>query len=178
MAKFLDGNADEVTDDEIVAALRKGVHGFKFVPVLCGSAFKNKGVQLLLDAVVNYLPSPLDIPPVKGINPDNDKEESSARPTTSEPFAALRLQDHQRPVHGNLTFFRVYSGTITSGTMVMNSTRGKRERIGRILRMHANKREELDRVRRRQHLRGRRPARHAHRRHALRREAARSSSRR
>ena len=141
MAKFLDGKSAEVSEAQIVAALRKGCTSFKFFPVLCGSAFKNKGVQLLLDAVINYLPSPLDIPPVKGINPDNDKEEER-KADDKEPFAGYAFKIINDP-HGNLTFFRVYSGMITSGTMVMNSTRGKRERIGRILRMHANKREEL-----------------------------------
>jgi elongation factor G len=141
MAKFLDGKADEVSEAQIVAALRKGCCTFKFFPVLCGSAFKNKGVQLMLDAVVNYLPSPLDIPPVKGVNPDNDKEETR-RADDKEYFSAYAFKIINDP-HGNLTFFRVYSGTLTSGTMVSNSTRGKRERIGRILRMHANKREEL-----------------------------------
>jgi elongation factor G len=109
--------------------------------MLCGSAFKNKGVQLLLDAVVNYLPSPLDIPPVKGIHPDTEKEEER-KADDKEPFAGYAFKIINDP-HGNLTFFRVYSGTLQSGTMVVNSTRGKRERIGRILRMHANKREEL-----------------------------------
>ncbi len=141
MAKFLDGKADEVTEPEIVEALRKGCTSFKFFPVLCGSAFKNKGVQLLLDAVVNYLPSPLDIPPVKGIHPDTEKEEER-KADDKEPFAGYAFKIINDP-HGNLTFFRVYSGTLQSGTMVVNSTRGKRERIGRILRMHANKREEL-----------------------------------
>ena len=141
MAKFLDGKSSEVTEPQIVAALRKGCCTFKFFPVICGSAFKNKGVQLMLDAVVNYLPSPLDIPPVKGINPDNDKEEER-KADDSEPFAGYAFKIINDP-HGNLTFFRIYSGTLKSGTMVSNSTRGKRERIGRILRMHANKREEL-----------------------------------
>ena len=141
MAKFLDGKSNEVTENEIVAALRKGCTSFKFFPVICGSAFKNKGVQLMLDAVINYLPSPLDIPPVKGINPDTDKEEER-KADDKEPFAGYAFKIINDP-HGNLTFFRVYSGTLTSGTMVANSTRGKRERIGRILRMHANKREEL-----------------------------------
>jgi len=141
MSKFLDGKGDEVTEAQLVAALRKGCCSFKFFPVICGSAFKNKGVQLMLDAVVNYLPSPLDIPPVKGINPDNDKEEER-KADDKEPFAGYAFKIINDP-HGNLTFFRVYSGTISSGTMVSNSTRGKRERIGRILRMHANKREEL-----------------------------------
>jgi len=141
MAKFLDGKSDQVTEAQIVAAIRKGCCSFKFFPVLCGSAFKNKGVQLMLDAVVNYLPSPLDIPPVKGINPDTEKEEQR-KADDKEYFAAYAFKIINDP-HGNLTFFRVYSGTLTSGTMVSNSTRGKRERIGRILRMHANKREEL-----------------------------------
>ncbi len=141
MAKFLDGKHDEITEAEIVAALRKGCTSFKFFPVICGSAFKNKGVQLMLDAVINYLPSPLDIPPVHGVNPDNDKEEE--RPADDKaPFSGYAFKIINDP-HGNLTFFRVYSGTLKSGTMVANSTRGKRERIGRILRMHANKREEL-----------------------------------
>ena len=141
MAKFLDGKVDQITEAEIVRALRAGCTSFKFFPVLCGSAFKNKGVQLLLDAVVNYLPSPLDIPPVKGVNPDSDKEEER-KADDKEPFSGYAFKIINDP-HGNLTFFRVYSGTIGSGTMVLNSTRGKRERIGRILRMHANKREEL-----------------------------------
>jgi elongation factor G len=141
MTKYMDGRSADITEAEIVDALRKGCTAFKFFPVLCGSAFKNKGVQLLLDAVVNYLPSPLDIPPVKGVNPDNDKEEER-KASDKESFAAYAFKIINDP-HGNLTFFRVYSGTIQSGTMVTNSTRGKRERIGRILRMHANKREEL-----------------------------------
>jgi elongation factor G len=141
MSKFLDGKSDEVGEGELVAAIRKGCCSFKFFPVICGSAFKNKGVQLMLDAVVNYLPSPLDIPPVKGINPDNNKEEER-KADDKEAFAGYAFKIINDP-HGNLTFFRVYSGMITSGTMVSNSTRGKRERIGRILRMHANKREEL-----------------------------------
>ncbi|MBX3215322.1 MAG: elongation factor G [Labilithrix sp.] len=141
MAKFLDGKTAEITEAEIVAAIRKGCTSFKFFPVLCGSAFKNKGVQLLLDAVINYLPSPLDIPAVKGVNPDTDVEEER-KADDKEPFSGYAFKIINDP-HGNLTFFRVYSGTIQSGTMVTNSTRGKRERIGRILRMHANKREEL-----------------------------------
>jgi elongation factor G len=141
MEKFLDGKLDQIGEAEIVAAIRKGCTTFKFFPVICGSAFKNKGVQLLLDAVVNYLPSPVDIPPVKGINPDTEKEEER-KADDKEPFSGYAFKIINDP-HGNLTFFRVYSGTISSGTMVVNSTRGKRERIGRILRMHANKREEL-----------------------------------
>ena len=142
MAKYMDGKLDEITEAEIVAALRLGCTTFKFFPVLCGSAFKNKGVQLLLDAVVNYLPSPLDIPPVQGENPDKKDKVEERKADDAAPFAAYAFKIINDP-HGNLTFFRVYSGKIASGTMVMNSTRGKRERIGRILRMHANKREEL-----------------------------------
>jgi elongation factor G len=141
MTKFLEGDLSSISEAKIVSALRKGCCSFKFFPVICGSAFKNKGVQMLLDAVINFLPSPLDIADVKGINPDNDKEELR-RADDSEPFAAYAFKMINDP-HGNLTFFRVYSGKISSGTMVLNSTRGKRERIGRILRMHANKREEL-----------------------------------
>jgi elongation factor G len=141
MQKYMDGKSELITEAELVGALRKGCTSFKFFPVLCGSAFKNKGVQLLLDAVVNYLPSPLDIPPVVGVHPHTDKEETR-QADDKAPFAAYAFKIINDP-HGNLTFFRVYSGTVASGTMVMNSTRGKRERMGRILRMHANKREEL-----------------------------------
>jgi elongation factor G len=141
MAKFLEG--EEISEDEIHAALRKGTLSFTFVPVLCGSAFKNKGVQLLLDAVINYLPSPADVPPVEGIEPGNPEKKLSRKPNDTEPFSALAFKIMNDPFVGHLTFFRVYSGTLTSGTSVLNATRGKRERIGRILRMHANKREEL-----------------------------------
>jgi len=143
MQKFLDGRAGEVTDVEIYAAIRKATCTFKFVPVLCGSAFKNKGVQMLLDAVVNFLPSPLDIPPVRGTSPEDEKKVIERKADDAEPFAALAFKIANDPFVGNLTFFRVYSGSVTSGTSVLNSTRGKRERFGRILRMHANKREEL-----------------------------------
>src|SRR5687768_13844910 len=143
MEKFLDGKSDEVTPDQIYAAVRKATCGFTFVPVLCGSAFKNKGVQLLLDAVVNFLPSPMDIPPVKGTHPKDETKVEERKADDKEPFAALAFKILNDPFVGNLTFFRVYSGTLTSGTAVMNTARGKRERIGRILRMHANKREEL-----------------------------------
>jgi elongation factor G len=143
MEKFLEGRSAEVTAEALHAALRKGTCSFAFVPVLCGSAFKNKGVQLLLDAVVNYLPSPIDIPPVEGTNPDDATKRLTRRAADDEPFASLAFKLMNDPFVGNLTFFRVYSGTLTSGTTLLNSTRGKRERIGRILRMHANKREEL-----------------------------------
>jgi len=142
MEKFIAGHSDQVTAEEIHSAVRKATIGFKFVPVLCGSAFKNKGIQLLLDAVVNYLPSPLDVPPVEGIEPHTEKT-IKREASDKAPFAALAFKIMNDPFVGNLTFFRVYSGTLTSGTAVLNSVRGKRERIGRILRMHANKREEL-----------------------------------
>ncbi len=144
MEKFVAGEAEKVTHEEIWAALRKGTNEFKFVPVLCGSAFKNKGVQQLLDAVISYLPSPLDIPPVEGVNPEKkDKPVVKRKASDDEPFAALAFKILHDPF-GTLTFFRVYSGTTTSGASVMNTARGKRERFGRILRMHANKREEVD----------------------------------
>ncbi|KYF73885.1 elongation factor G [Sorangium cellulosum] len=143
MEKFIAGELDKITEEEIHAALRAGTLSFKIVPVLCGSAFKNKGVQLLLDSVVNYLPSPVDIPAVEGTLPDKKDKVVARKASDDEPFAALafKIMNDQ---FGNLTFFRVYSGTTKSGVSVLNSTRGKRERFGRILRMHANKREEID----------------------------------
>jgi elongation factor G len=143
MEKYLEGKVAEISEADIHRALRAGTCSFKLVPVICGSAFKNKGVQMMLDAVVNYLPSPIDVPAVEGINPDKPKDAPiTRRASDDEPFSSLAFKIINDP-HGNLTFFRVYSGKITSGTMVLNSTRDKRERIGRILRMHANKREEL-----------------------------------
>ncbi|MDC0682301.1 MULTISPECIES: elongation factor G [Sorangium] len=143
MEKFIAGEVDQITEQEIHAAIRAGTLGFKIVPVLCGSAFKNKGVQLLLDSVVNYLPSPVDIPAVEGTLPDKKDKVVSRKASDEEPFAALAFKV-MNDQFGNLTFFRVYSGTTKSGVSVLNSTRGKRERFGRILRMHANKREEID----------------------------------
>ncbi len=143
MGLYLEGHSEKVTDAMIHRALRFGTINFKLVPVICGSAFKNKGVQMLLDAVVNYLPSPVDIPPVTGIDPNKrDKPTISRKASDDQPFSALAFKIINDP-HGNLTFFRVYSGRVSSGVMVYNSTRDKRERIGRILRMHANKREEI-----------------------------------
>ncbi len=139
---FSTAAADEVTAEEIHAAVRRATIGFKFVPVFCGSAFKNKGIQLLMDAVVNYLPSPLDVPPIEGIEPHSGKV-IKREASDEAPFAALAFKIMNDPFVGNLTFFRVYSGTLISGTAVLNPARSKRERIGRILRMHANKREEL-----------------------------------
>jgi elongation factor G len=143
MEKFIAGDLASVTDVEIYAALRAGTLGFKFVPVLCGSAFKNKGVQLLLDSVINFLPSPVDILPVEGVDPNKKDKVVKRKASDEEPFSALAFKVMNDPF-GNLTFFRVYSGTTKSGQSVLNSTRGKRERFGRILRMHANKREEVD----------------------------------
>ena len=136
--------------------------------MLCGSAFKNKGVQPLLDAIVDYLPSPLDAKPIVGRRPEDATTRSRAsRPTTSR-SAALGIQDLPTDPYGNLTFFRVYSGMLKKGSYVYNSRTGNKERIGRILRMHANHREDIDCDRRGRHRGGRRPHRHAHRRHAVR----------
>jgi elongation factor G len=143
MELFLEGRTGEITEQQIHRALRKGTCSFAFVPVLGGSAFKNKGIQLLLDAVVNYLPSPADVPPVMGVHPDDDAKQSARRAADDQPFAALAFKIMNDPYVGHLTFFRVYSGMINSGTAVLNPVRRKRERIGRILRMHANRREEL-----------------------------------
>jgi elongation factor G len=143
MEKFIAGDLSSVTDAEIYEGLRAGTLSFKFVPVLCGSAFKNKGVQMLLDTVVNLLPSPIDIPPMEGHDPNKKDKIVTRKASDAEPFSALAFKVMNDPF-GNLTFFRVYSGTTKSGQSVMNSTRGKRERFGRILRMHANKREEID----------------------------------
>ncbi|GAB6934006.1 elongation factor G [Calditerricola satsumensis] len=143
MMKYLEG--EEITVEEIKRALRKGVCEVKITPVLCGSSYRNKGVQPLLDAVVDYLPSPLDIPPVKGVLPDTE-EEAIRKADDNEPFAALAFKIMSDPYVGKLTFFRVYSGVLNSGTYVLNATKGKRERIGRILQMHANHREEISAV--------------------------------
>jgi elongation factor G len=137
----------ELTEDEIRLVLRKATIAGKVVPVLCGAAFKNKGVQALLDAVVDYLPSPLDIPPVQGHLPHRDATHAVRRASDDEPFAALAFKIMTDPYVGKLTFFRVYSGVLTAGSYVYNSTKGKRERVGRLLQMHANKREEIDEVR-------------------------------
>lgn len=143
MMKYLEG--EEITNEELKAGIRKATINDEFFPVLCGSAFKNKGVQLMLDAVIDYLPSPLDIPAIKGINPDTDAEET--RPASDEePFAALAFKIMTDPFVGRLTFFRVYSGVLQSGSYVLNTSKGKRERIGRILQMHANSRQEIDTV--------------------------------
>jgi len=143
MIKYLEG--EELTVEEIVGAIRKATIGVKMIPVLCGSAFKNKGVQLLLDAVVDYCPSPKDIPPVHGIIPNTD-EEQYRQADDQEPFSALAFKIMTDPYVGKLAFFRVYSGTMKAGSYIYNSTKGKRERLGRILQMHANHRQEIDEV--------------------------------
>ncbi len=155
LEKYLHG--EDISEEEIKAALRKRVNasvhteGEKaepaFVPVICGSAFKNKGVQPLLDAVVDYLPSPVDVPPIKGFNPDKGPDAIEARPAKDDaPFAALGFKIMTDPFVGQLTFIRVYSGVLTAGSTVFNSTKQKSERIGRLLKMHANKREEIKEV--------------------------------
>ena len=140
MEKYLAGQ--ELTEQEIHGALRKGTIALRFTPVVCGAAFKNKGVQPLLDAIVDYLPSPLDIPPVQGIDPNKD-ELVTRRAEDSEPFAALIFKIMTDPFVGQLAFLRVYSGSVKSGSTVYNMTRKRDERIGRLLKMHANKREEI-----------------------------------
>ncbi|MBS8056530.1 elongation factor G [Streptococcus suis] len=143
MMKYLEG--EEITNEELKAAIRKATINVEFFPVLCGSAFKNKGVQLMLDAVIDYLPSPLDIPAIKGVNPDTDAEEER-HASDEEPFAGLAFKIMTDPFVGRLTFFRVYSGVLNSGSYVLNTSKGKRERIGRILQMHANSRQEIETV--------------------------------
>lgn len=143
MMKYLDG--EEITEEEIIRAIRKGTVNVKITPVLCGSSYKNKGVQPLLDAIVDYLPSPIDIPPVKGIGVNSEEEEERIS-SDDEPFSALAFKIVSDPFVGKLAYFRVYSGTLKSGSYIYNSTKGKKERIGRILRMHANKRQEIDEV--------------------------------
>jgi elongation factor G len=143
MMKYLEG--EELTVDEIKAALRKGTCDVKIYPVLCGSAFKNKGVQLMLDAVLDYLPAPTDVLAIKGILPDSEEEVTRAS-SDDVPFSALAFKIMTDPYVGKLTFFRVYSGVLHSGSYVLNSTKGKRERIGRILQMHANSREEVSEI--------------------------------
>jgi elongation factor G len=142
MEKYLEG--EELTEEEIHAALRKGTCEVKITPVLCGSSYRNKGVQPLLDAVVAYLPSPLDVPAIQGELPDGTPAERKS--SDEEPFAALAFKIMTDPFVGKLTFFRVYSGSLDSGSYVQNTTKGKRERVGRILQMHANSREEISTV--------------------------------
>ena len=144
MERYLEGG--EISNEEIVSALRKGTCALQFNPVLCGTAFKYKGIQKLLDAVVAYLPSPLDIPAITGINPESNAEET--RPASDdEPFAALAFKIMTDPYMGQLAYFRVYSGVFEAGNYVLNSTKDKKERIGRLLKMHSNKREEIKEIR-------------------------------
>ena len=143
MEKYLGG--EELSIDEIKAAIRKGCISCEIVPVFCGSAYRNKGVQALLDGVVDYMPAPTDIPSIKGTDPKTG-EEVERHSSDTEPFAALAFKIMNDPFVGKLAFFRVYSGTLDSGSYVYNSVKGKRERIGRILQMHANHRQEIERV--------------------------------
>ncbi len=143
LEKYFGG--EEISMDELKKALRKGTIAKTFTPVLCGSSYKNKGVQMLLDAMVDYLPSPLDIPPIKGVNPDNEQTEE--RPADENaPLAGLAFKIMNDPYVGGLTFFRVYSGKLTAGSYVYNSNTGKQERVGRLIRMHANNRQEITEV--------------------------------
>ena len=143
MEKFLGG--EKINEEEIMRALRKGTIELRLTPVICGSAFKNKGVQLLLDSIVDYLPSPLDVPPVIGINPSDDSE-VVRKANNDEPFSALAFKVMTDPFVGQLTFIRVYSGVLSAGSYIYNSTKDTKERVGRLLRMHANKREETKEV--------------------------------
>ena len=141
MEKYLGG--EEITEAEIKTAIRKATIACTMTPVTCGTSYRNKGVQPMLDAIVDFMPAPTDIPPIKGVNPDTGEEDH--RPSSdSEPFAALAFKIMADPFVGKLAFFRVYSGSLSSGSYVFNSTKGKKERIGRILQMHANNRKELD----------------------------------
>ncbi|WP_455242505.1 elongation factor G [Petrachloros mirabilis] len=141
MEKYLNGQS--LTEEEVKRVVRAGALAMKVTPVLCGSAFKNKGVQQLLDGVVDFLPSPVDVPPVKGIDPNTEKE-VERKSSDGEPFAALAFKIMSDPFAGQLTYFRVYSGMLKTGTPVLNVTKGTKDRIGRLLKMHANKREEID----------------------------------
>ncbi len=168
MMKYLDG--EELTIAEIKAAIRKETIANTIVPVTCGTSYKNKGVQKLLDAIVDYMPAPTDIEDIKGVNPETEEEET--RPSSDErPFSALAFKIATDPFVGKLCFFRVYSGTVEAGTTVYNSVKGNRERMGRILQMHANHRQDIESVLRRRHRRRRGPEEHHHRRHAVRRKA-------
>ena len=142
LMKVLEG--EEISEEEIKAAIRKGTLAVELFPVLCGSAYKDKGVQPMLDAVIDFLPAPTDIPSIKGTDEDGNEVERHA--SDDEPFSALAFKIMADPFVGKLTFFRVYSGTCQSGSYVLNSTKDKKERLGRILQMHANKRNEIDEV--------------------------------
>ena len=143
MEMYLEG--EEIPTDKIRAAIRRATVAVEMVPVVCGSSYRNKGVQKLLDAVVDYMPAPTDIPAIKGVNPKTDEEEDR-KPSDDEPFSALAFKIMTDPYVGRLSFFRVYSGTLNTGSAVLNATKGKRERVGRLLQMHANHREDLETV--------------------------------
>lgn len=144
MDKYLEGG--ELTEEEIKFGIRTRTLNMEIVPCFCGSAFKNKGVQAVLDAVIEYLPAPTDVPPITGVLDDGETEE--ARPPSDDaPFASLAFKIATDPFVGTLTFFRVYSGVLNSGDSVMNSVKGKKERVGRMVQMHANSREEIKEVR-------------------------------
>ena len=143
MMKYLEG--EEISNEELKQAIRQATIDVEFYPVFCGSAFKNKGVQLLLDGVIDYLPAPTDVPPIEGILPDSE-EETTREADDNAPFSALAFKVMTDPYVGKLTFFRVYSGTLDSGSYVLNSVKNKRERVGRILQMHANSREEISTI--------------------------------
>ncbi len=142
--KFVEGKP--LTEDEVRAGLRKATIAQKIFPVICGSSFKNKGVQNMLDAVVDYLPSPLEVPPITGLNPENTEEELVRQPDDSEPFAALVFKIMTDPFVGQLAFIRVYSGQLAAGESIYNVTKGRKERVGRLVKMHANKREEITEI--------------------------------
>ena len=142
MEKYLEG--EEPSVEELKLALREATISVKIIPVLCGSAYRNKGVQKLLDAIIEYMPAPTDVPDIKGV--DDSGNEITRKSSDDEPFSALAFKIMADPFVGKLAFFRVYSGTLNSGSYVLNSTKGKKERGGRILQMHANKREDLEKV--------------------------------
>ncbi len=144
MNKYLGG--EEITEEEIKAVIRKATIANQFIPVMCGSALKNKGVQLLLDAVVAYLPSPIEVPAVKGTDPDDETKELERHANDSDPFSALAFKIAADPYVGKLAFFRVYSGVVKSGSYILNSSTGEKERVSRIVRLHANTREEVSEV--------------------------------
>jgi elongation factor G len=144
LEKYVGEQIAEITEQELVDAIRTATLAFKFVPVLCGSAFRNKGVQPLLDAVVAYLPSPLDVKPVEGYHPKDESKVLSRKADDAAPLAALAFKITTDPFVGHLTYLRVYSGTLQTGGTVLNSARGKKERIGRLVRLHANKREDIE----------------------------------
>jgi len=144
MMAYLEG--EEITEEQLKKCIRQSVLEIKVIPVLCGTAFKNKGVQTLLDAVIDYMPAPIDVPAITGVHPDTDAEDCR-KSSDDEPFSALAFKVMNDPFVGNLTFFRVYSGVLESGSYVMNTTKGRKERIGRILQMHANERTDIKEVR-------------------------------